>query len=249
MGGQYWDEHRHHVLARRRHGRIDGGGNQHIDVGILRPSAGLPVVVGPLHAFKGVGAVHVAEHQGAVGRNAVECRQAVQRDVQLARRAANLEVLRLLNHRWRQVAFIEALQEGALRVQVGNHQLGPVLGAVGKRHPGDAPALDDDAMHVGVADDLAAEGAQARGQRIGHRAHAAPGETPGADVAIDLAHVVVQQHVGGSRRVHPQGRADDAAARQVRLDDVGFKVLCPGSRRCSWSRSGSCPEGPLRPCR
>ena len=45
------------------------------------------------------------------------------------------------------------------------------------------------------------------------------------DAAIDLAHVVVQQNIGGARRIHAQGGADDAAAGQVRLDDVRLEVF------------------------
>ena len=55
--------------------------------------------------------------------------------------------------------------------------------------------------HVGVGDDLAAEGLERVAQRLGHRAHAAARETPGADRAVDVTHVVVQQHVGGAGRI------------------------------------------------
>ena len=56
-------------------------------------------------------------------------------------------------------------------------------------------------------------------------AHAAAREAPGADRAVHVAHVVVQQHVGGARRIHAHCRADDAAAREMALDRVRLEVL------------------------
>src|SRR3546814_10066236 len=44
-----------------------------------------------------------------------------------------------------------------------------------------------------------------------------------ADGAVDLAHVVVQQHVGGAGRIDAQARADDAGAGEVRLHHVGLE--------------------------
>ena len=77
-------EHRHHVLARRRQGRIHRGGNQHVQVWVLGPSAGLPVVIGPLQPRQGVREVHVRQQQRAVLRQGGEGRQPVQGDVKLA---------------------------------------------------------------------------------------------------------------------------------------------------------------------
>ena len=62
-------------------------------------------------------------------------------------------------------------------------------------------------------------------ERLGDRAHAAARETPGADGPVDAAHVVMQQHVGGTRRARPERRADDRAAGHVRLDDPALEVL------------------------
>jgi hypothetical protein len=60
---------------------------------------------------------------------------------------------------------------------------------------------------------------------FGHRAHPAASEAPGADRAVDVAHVVMQQHVRRTRRVHAHGGTDDAAPGEVRFDQVGLEVL------------------------
>ena len=68
-------------------------------------------------------------------------------------------------------------------------------------------------------------GLERGGDRLRHRAHAAARESPRADRAVDVAHVVMQQHVGRARRVHAHGRADDAAAGEVRLDEIGLEIF------------------------
>ena len=44
-------------------------------------------------------------------------------------------------------------------------------------------------------------------------------------MAVDIAHVMVQQHVSRARRLHAERRADDAAAGEVRLDHVILEIL------------------------
>ena len=50
-------------------------------------------------------------------------------------------------------------------------------------------------------------------------------------MAVDLAHVVVQQHIGRARRAGPQRRADDARAGEMRLHQVGLEILVEVLRR------------------
>ena len=60
---------------------------------------------------------------------------------------------------------------------------------------------------------------------FGNRAHAAPGEAPGADVAVHVAHHVVQQNVGGAGRLDAERGADDARRRHGGLDQVVLEVV------------------------
>ncbi len=50
-------------------------------------------------------------------------------------------------------------------------------------------------------------------------------DAPGAERAVDLAHVVVQQHVRGAGRAHAQERPDDARRRHRRLQQIGLEPL------------------------
>ncbi len=63
--------------------------------------------------------------------------------------------------------------------------------------------------------------AAARGRfrhRLRDRAHAADRVTPRAFLAVDLAEHVMQQHVGGARRIRARVVADDAVEAEHRLD-------------------------------
>ena len=51
--GRVLHEAAHHVLARRRHRRVDQGGDDDVDVGLRAEAAVLRVVVGPLHVIDG----------------------------------------------------------------------------------------------------------------------------------------------------------------------------------------------------
>ena len=65
--------------------------------------------------------------------------------------------------------------------------------------------------------------ARRRGDGVRDGAGAALRQSPGAEGAVDLAHVVVQQHVGRPRRSHAEERADDARRGHRRLEHVGLE--------------------------
>ena len=73
--------------------------------------------------------------------------------------------------------------------------------------------------------DLGARLPRRGGDRVRDRAGAAAREAPGAERAVDLAHVVVQQHVGRARRPHAEKRPDDPRRRHRRLEHVGLEPL------------------------
>ena len=124
-----------------------------------------------------------------------------------------------------QVFFIHDVEECPAHVKVGHHNGGAHLFTTGQGHPGGFAVAHNDLLDLGLFADFAAKGLQRTGDGIADPTHAAPGEAPGADVAVDLTHVVMQQHVGTSGRVWPKGRADDAAAGQGGLDHVTFEKL------------------------
>ena len=61
--------------------------------------------------------------------------------------------------------------------------------------------------------------------RFADRAGAALLKAPRAKRAVDLAHVVMQQHVRRARRARPEKRADDAARRLRRLERIELEPL------------------------
>ena len=71
--------------------------------------------------------------------------------------------------------------------------------------------------------DLRAGRARGARNRAAHRTVAALCESPGAKHPVDLAHVVVQQHVRGPGRARSEQGADDAARGLGRLERLGLE--------------------------
>ena len=80
-------------------------------------------------------------------------------------------------------------------------------------------------LHAGIGPDFASGGLQRRCDRVRDRTHAAAGEAPCADAAIDVAHDVMQQDVRRARRFDAEGRADDSGAGHRRLDQVVLEIV------------------------
>src|SRR5215212_7760629 len=75
-----------------------------------------------------------------------------------------------------------------------------------------------------VGADLRARGPRGRGYGFGDAAHAAAHEAPAAGDAVDLAHPVVQEDVGGARAHRAAPHADDAAGGERALDPLVHEV-------------------------
>ena len=60
---------------------------------------------------------------------------------------------------------------------------------------------------------------------IGDGAGAAAAETPGAESAVNFAHVMVEQNVSGAGRTNAEEGADDAGGGHGGFEDIGFKPL------------------------
>ena len=117
------------------------------------------------------------------------------------------------------------LQERQVRVDARRHDVGGQVVAVLEHDADRGAVLDDDLRDRRLGADLDARLARGAGDRFGDRAGAAARQAPRAERAVDLAHVVVQQHVGGARRAHAEERADDARRRHRRLEHVGLEPL------------------------
>ena len=213
------------MLTGRRHGGIGLGRDKYIHIGVFRPRTVLPVIVGTLQPRQRVREMVIAEHQGAFLVEAMEVRQAVQRDVELAGRSANLEVLCLADYILGQVFFIHHIEKGTFGIKVGYHDIGVQLGAVLERHTIGLAMLDHDLVDVGIADNVTTKALQGFGQGTGNRTHATTSKSPGTHITIHVTHIVVQQYIRGSWRVNTQRCTDNPGASQVRFNHIGFEIL------------------------
>src|SRR5437016_10629212 len=88
-----------------------------------------------------------------------------------------------------------------------------------------AAVLDEDFADGSVGSDYDAgfTGGVSDGVRNG--ASAAAAEAPGAERAIDIAHIVVKENVSGAGRTNAEERADDTGSGHGGFEDISFKPL------------------------
>ena len=102
--------------------------------------------------------MQVALEEGRTLGRGREVRHGVERDVELARRAADLEPAHALEELLGQQLGVHVAQEGALDVHVGDDDGRVELVAVLQRHAGDQVVADQEALDAGAGPDLAAGG-------------------------------------------------------------------------------------------
>ena len=88
-----------------------------------------------------------------------------------------------------------------------------------------ATVLDDDPGDRRLHPDLRAERAGSAADRVGDAAGPALRDAPGPEGAVDLAHVVVKEHVGRAGTPDAEVRADDPAGAHRRLERVRLEPL------------------------
>ena len=126
---------------------------------------------------------------------------------------------------------------------VGREDRGRLDLLAGLEHDaGRAAVADRDAGDRRLGPDLRAERCGRARDRLADAARAAARDAPGAERAVDLAHVVVQQHVRRARRADALERADDAGRGHRRLERVGLEPLVEEVRRRSSSSAGRTPS-------
>ena len=151
------DEAAHDRLAGRRHVRIDRRLDRAVEVRALRVPAVLRVIERALEVLHGrpdVGEAAVLVRPVAERRVA---RDAVEREVDLRRRALEPEPADRLDEVGRELARIDELEERPPRIERGDDDRRVVLGAVGERDAGRAAVLGDDVIDRRFELDLDAE--------------------------------------------------------------------------------------------
>ena len=210
------------MLARRGERRVQQRGDEHIEVGRARIPPVLGVVVGALQRLP-VGADRDRPPEvGARPRQRGEIGKRVEGQVDLSRGAAQPVAPDRPGEILRKLRGIEEAQEGPVRVEARSDLVPENFLAVVEDHPGDAAGTGQDPPHPGAAADLGPEAAGGAGERLRHRTHPAAREPPRAGSPVELPHVVVEQHIGGSRRGDAEEGADDPARRQGGLQ--GFRL-------------------------
>ena len=131
-----------------------------------------------------------------------------------------------------QMLLADELEERAPRIGARDHGLRADLLAAFQHDAFARLPCEITTLSTGALQRISAPAAlRRRCDRGAHRAVAALGEPPGAEHAVELAHVVVQQHVRGAGRARAEQRADDAARRLGRLERLGLEPLVEEIRR------------------
>ena len=154
-----------------------------------------------------------------------EVRQRVEGHVDLARRAAELEAAHLRREVVVDRAGLHEVDEGAAHVDRGQDRVGLELLAGFEDDAGRAPAPGADVGDRRFRADLHAIRPRCTGDRVRDAARAALRDAPGAEGAVDLAHVVVEEHVRRARALDALERADDPRRRHRRLERVRLEPL------------------------
>ena len=218
------------MLPGRRHVGVDHGREDHVEIWALRDLPILGVVVGALDVINARADGHRAAMQDRVVTFAFEWQrgevgQFAQGDVDLARRAACTEVLDRRDKFIGEMFRLDELQEGALRVCSRHHDFGLELIAVLECDSNSASILDDDLLHACVDSDLHPERFRRVQDRAADSARAVLGKAPGAERAVNFAHIVMEQHIRRPRRARTQERADDPAGGFCTFQRVGLEPL------------------------
>src|SRR6266436_1541873 len=90
---------------------------------------------------------------------------------------------------------------------------------------GGAAVFDEDFVDGGLRADFHAEFAGGGGDGVADGAGAATAEAPGAEGAVDFAHVVMKKNVGGARGTDAEEGADDAGGGYGGFENIGLEPL------------------------
>src|SRR6266851_1902698 len=182
---------RHHMLARRRDGRIGKRGNDHVNVRTLREVAILSIVVGSLHVFDGWRNRNRTSQMRSRTGEAFEVGQRTERHVYLAGGAAKLEAIDFLEKVAGKMLSFDEPCEGKPRVDAGRNYISVDLIAGSENHTFCLTAFDDDIRDAGLGANLDARLASCVGNGVRNGPSPSTRKAPGAERAINLSHVVM----------------------------------------------------------
>ena len=226
------DEARHHVLAGRRHGRI----GQRSESPCPCTAAARTARTSPRRRRAPCSrrrARSRSRRADAVRRRAahVKSGSASSARFTLPDEPRNLIALDALDELVRQLLRAHQRQERQARVDARGHDVAVDLVAVLEHDAARRRSLRTTIRATRRSVRISTPASRAARRSRSEIAPVPPrGEAPRAERAVDLAHVVVQQHVGRAGRAHAEERADDAptptsspSARRSRTIDRGSR--------------------------
>ena len=157
--------------------------------------------------------------------HALEVRQTIERHVHLAGRAAVLEAVDVFEKVGGKMFGFDEFVEREARIDAGGNCVGVNFVAVGEDDAFGFAVFDNDFRDGGLRANFDSGFAGRVADGVRDCAGAAARESPGAECAVDLSHVVMEQNVGGARRAHAEKCADDARGRHCCFEHVGLEPL------------------------
>src|SRR5258708_6439018 len=161
----------------------------------------------------------------ACPRKALEIRQSIECDVHLAGRTSKFITANVRKKLFGKLAFFHEVKEGEARINTGGDHISINLVSILESHTLRAVVLDDEFGNGRLSADLCAGFAGSVCNGVGNCPGATSRKPPGAERAINLSHVMVQQNVSRTRRANAQKSADNARCGHCSLERVGLKPL------------------------
>src|SRR5882724_14734 len=165
-----------------------------------------------------VGALHVL-HAGRNGNRAAKMRagagetfeigERVEGEIDFAGRAAEFVAADAFEEISGKLAGFKKFFESEMRVNAGGDDVGGEFLAALQSDTGGAAVLHENFSDRRLRSNLDASFARSIRNRIRNGSRAAAAEAPGAERAIDFAHVMVQENVSRAGRTNAEKRADD----------------------------------------
>src|SRR5215467_4293485 len=124
--------------------------------------------------------------------HALEVRQGVEREIHLSRGTTELVAADILDELAGQISPVDEFEECEPGVNAGRNHAGIDFIAILESYANRAAVLDNDPSNRGLLTDFDSCLDRGFGDGIRNSARPAPGKSPGAKGAIDLAHVVME---------------------------------------------------------
>jgi len=147
---------------------------------------------------------------GANSRQSFEIGERAESDIDFAGRAAEFVALDAFDEIGGEVLGFHKGKKRVMGIDAGGDDVAADFFAGLEGDACGAAVLVENFCDGGVGANFDAQFACGGGDRVGDRASATAAEAPRAECAVDFAHVMMEENVGGAGRTNAEKRADDA---------------------------------------